>query len=198
MLYCFEDLSEISSDWVDGVLPAVSDMYKERLLSRKLPKDRTNSAIGYLLLCYALRNEYGITDKPVFSYGEKGKPKLEKYPKLHFGISHCDGCVSCLLSEEEVGLDVQNIRPVSDTVIKRVCNSYEKKRIFESDEKYAEFAAVWSVKESVAKLLGCGISTDLKKLTSPENIRLYQIETARRNDCFITVSRYADNNGKNS
>ena len=194
MLYCFEDFSELPSGWLERVLPILSEQRKERVLAYAMPKDRRNSALGYLLLCYGLRREYGITELPTFVYEKKGKPRLAEDPEIHFSISHCTGCVACALSESEVGLDVQDIRPVSDAVIRRVCNPLEQSRIWDSEQRETMFASFWSVKESIAKLLGCGISTDFKHLTLPEELRAYQIYTTRQRNYFITISSHLRSN----
>lgn len=192
MIYLFDNLSELPSNWLEQTLPFLPLQRQNKILSYKQEKDRINITLGYILLCFGLRNEYNITDLPIFEYKKSGKPYLKDYPNIYFNISHCRYCVACAIANKEVGLDVQDIRHVSNSLIKRVCNETEQIAIFNSKDKNAEFASIWSVKESVGKLQGCGIATNLKKLTFNNNLTKYNIQTQKRDNYFITVAYYRD------
>ena len=55
-----------------------------------------------------------FVDMPEFSYGEHGKPFLKNYPDWHFNISHCKNAVCCVLSRENVGIDIEEIKRCVD------------------------------------------------------------------------------------
>ena len=192
MIYLFDNLSELPSNWLEQTLPFLPIQRQNKTLSYKQEKDRINVTLGYILLCFGLRQEYNITDLPAFEYKKSGKPYLKNYPNIYFNISHCRCCVACAIANKEVGLDVQDIRPISNSLIKKVCNDTEQIAIFNSKNKNAEFASIWSVKESVGKLQGCGIATNLKKLTFNNNLAKYNIQTQKRDNYFITVAYYKD------
>lgn len=86
---------------------------------------------------------------------ERGKPYFETgYP--HFSISHTQGVWICALSEQNVGLDVQNHRSCKAEQLAR--------RFFHPDEiaylqqrNWTPFFDVWSAKESYVKFTGEGI-----------------------------------------
>jgi 4'-phosphopantetheinyl transferase len=82
------------NDHIDGfdleaALPLLSQPRREQTLRFKFLQGRKTCAMAYLLLCQGLREEYGITERPVFEYGEHGKPAIVGYPHIHFNISHC-------------------------------------------------------------------------------------------------------------
>lgn len=188
MVYIFDNLSKLPQNWLEQTLPFLPFQRQNKILSYKQKKDRINMTLGYILLFFGLRKEYNITDLPVFEYKKNGKPYLKDYPNIYFNISHCRCCVACAISNKDVGLDVQDIRPVSNHLIKRVCNETEQIKIFNSKDKNAEFASIWSVKESVGKLCGCGIATNLKMLTLNNRLVKYNIQIQKRGNYFITVA----------
>lgn len=196
MIYIFDNLSQLPSNWLEQTLPFLPIQRQNKILSYKQEKDRINMTLGYTLLSFGLRQEYNITNLPIFEYKKSRKPYLKDYPNIYFNISHCRCCVACVIAHKEVGLDVQDIRPVSDSLIKKVCNDTEQIKIFNSKDKNAEFASIWSVKESVGKLCGCGIATNLKELTFNNNLAKYNIQTQKQGNYFITVAYH--NNQTNS
>ena len=83
----------------------------------KHEQGRKTCAAAYLLLCEGLRKEYGITEKPVFEYGEHGKPSIVGHPEICFNISHCREAVLCALSDKPIGVDIESIREYKDTLV---------------------------------------------------------------------------------
>lgn len=120
--------------------------YKDKLLS---------AAAGYLL--QAALTDRGITD-PGFVYGKCGKPYL-KSGEIFFNLSHSGNVAVCAVSTEEVGVDAQEVKPVDDKLIRRICTDREYAFITEDKAQIRErFCRVWTVKESLIKCLGRGLS----------------------------------------
>lgn len=71
MVYWNNDLANF--DW-EAALPLLSEQRRQQVLKYKYELGRKTCAAAYLLLCEGLRKEYGITDLPVFGYGEHGNP----------------------------------------------------------------------------------------------------------------------------
>ena len=61
---------------LDEALALLSNQRREQVLRFKHEAGRRQSAAAYLLLCKALQKDYGITEKPIFDYGEHGKPAV--------------------------------------------------------------------------------------------------------------------------
>lgn len=79
-----------------------------------------------------------------------GKPVAEN---VFFNVSHCDGAVLFVCSENEIGIDAEKVRPISDAIKNRVLSEYEM-RFAGSDE---DFLALWTAKESLVKARGTGV-----------------------------------------
>lgn len=108
------------------------------------------------------KKEYGITNA-VISNKTKGKPYLTDYPNIHFNISHCKyGCI-CVISDFEVGVDIQDYRSITTDVINKVCCQQEKNHIMLSDNKEIAFTKIWAMKEAYLKMFGIGITNELNK-----------------------------------
>ena len=168
MVYLNDDITHF--DW-ETALPLLSEQRREQTLKFKYELGRKTCASAYLLLCEALRKEYGITEKPVFEYGEHGKPFIVGHPDIHFNISHCREAVLCVVSPRPVGVDVESIRSFKDSLVNYTMNPQEIAQINQAARPDVEFIRFWTMKEAVLKLSGEGISKDLKTvLTGQEQI----------------------------
>ena len=171
MVYLNDDIAHF--DW-EAALPLLSEQRREQTLKFKHLLGRKTCAAAYLLLCEALRKEYGITEKPFFEYGIHGKPFIIGYPDIHFNISHCREAVLCVVSSRPVGVDVESIRSYKDSLVNYTMNPQEIAQIHQAERPEAEFVRFWTMKEAVLKLSGEGISKDLKTvLTGQEQEKNY-------------------------
>lgn len=116
-----------------------------------------NRAAAHSLLLRGLREEYGITAPLSFTYGPNGKPYLAEYPHIFFNISHCRTGAACVLSDREVGIDIQDTRSFTHRAAKRVCTEDELARLEASDKPEKLFCRLWAVKEAYVKLHGGSI-----------------------------------------
>lgn len=169
MVYLNDDIEHF--DW-QAALPLLSEQRREQCLRFKHELGRKTCAAAYLLLCEALRKEYGIEEPPVFEYGEHGKPVLAGFPNVHFNLSHCRVAAICVVSDKPVGVDIETIHPYNESLVRYTMNDDEVQRINGSG---LEFTKLWTQKEAVVKLSGRGITTDLKTVLSgrvPEDLVL--------------------------
>ena len=127
--------------------------------------------MAYLLLCEGLRQEYGITERPVFDYGEHGKPIIVGHPDIHFNVSHCREGVICVVSDRPVGVDIESIREYKESLVRYTMNDCEVQQIEQAEHPEVEFIRLWTMKEAVLKLSGKGIVDNMKGvLTGHEQI----------------------------
>lgn len=147
-----------------AALPLLSDQRREQVLRFRHEQGRRECAAAYLLLCEGLRREYGITEPPVFEYGEHGKPVLVGRPDIHFNLSHCRVAVLCVLSDRPVGCDVETIRPYKDSLARYTMNDAELTAITQHPSPAVEFTRLWTMKEAKLKLTGHGLCNDMKSV----------------------------------
>ena len=166
MVYIFDEFDKIDDVFPENLMVLLSDDRREKSQGIRLPLNRKASVIAYLLLRLALLDIYGIDEAVEFVYAERGKPKLKKYPYIHFNLSHARSAVACVVSTDEVGVDVQHIAPVSDRVAKRVLTDDEFEQFTETHVPDVYFCGIWTIKESYFKKTGQGIAGDFKALAA--------------------------------
>jgi len=158
-LYLNDDLQHF--DW-QAALPLLSSQRREQCLKFKFEQGRRTCAAAYLLLCEGLRREYGISEPPVFEYGEHGKPAIVGRPDIHFNMSHCREAALCALSDKPVGVDVESIGRYNESLVRYTMNDDELAQIQQSDRPDVAFIRLWTQKEAVLKLAGTGITDNMR------------------------------------
>lgn len=183
-LYLFENFDDITESFLQRCINVIPPERRQKALRYKFDIDRKMSVISYMLLLYALQENYGITN-PQIAYGKYGKPYLAEHPDIYFNISHCPkGCV-CAVSDKEIGVDIQDIRPFSWDIARRVCCDNELKLLERADDKALLFTKIWVMKESYVKMTGEGIL----KIDSINTMVLRSVTYVFQKGCiFISVS----------
>ena len=77
-----------------------------------------------------------------------------------FNVSHCRGLVVLAISDSEVGIDAENVRPVDNSLVSYVTSESELSFVG-TDE---DFFRIWTSKESLVKAQGQGLKRDLKSI----------------------------------
>jgi len=155
----------ITDNVLELSLSALPDWRREKALSYRFPIDRYTCAESFLLLEELLLTHYGISGPLEFEYGQFGKPVLKSLPHIHFNISHCRKAVFCAVGSSPVGVDVEEIQ-YDGLVAKKVFSDEELKFISNSDDPDIGFTQMWTRKESYLKLLGIGLTDDMKSLST--------------------------------
>ena len=143
-------------------------------------KDRRRSVAAGLLLRKAVLDA-GI-DPAVLEHleeGENGKPFCPGLP-FRFNLSHSGNYAVCAAAREEVGIDIEASRALSEALKKRVFTEAERRwmrspaswaagegllsaQLSGDGQEEREAAAgicLWTVKESYLKMKGAGITVD--------------------------------------
>lgn len=155
-LYLFDQYEQLSEQFIVHALQFLPEDRRARALRYRRTIDRWNCVITYLMLQYGLRECFGITSFET-AFGEYGKPYLTQYPHVHFNISHCDAGCAVAVADCPVGVDIQDVRPFSWDVAKRVCCERELTALGASAERENLFIKMWTVKECYGKVAGTGI-----------------------------------------
>lgn len=162
MIYLNDDIQRFD---FEASLPLLSEQRREQALKFKHELGRKTCAMAYLLLCEGLRKEFGITERPVFEYGEHGKPFIAGHPDIHFNLSHCREAVACAVSDRPIGIDVESIREYSDSLARYTMNDQELATINTAASPAIAFIRLWTQKEALLKMSGEGIGErDIKEV----------------------------------
>ena len=160
MVYIDEHIEEFD---LQAALGEISEQRREQALRFKHERGQRTCVLAYLLLKMALQREYGITENPLFEYGEHGKPLLAGHPEIHFNLSHCREAVVCAVSRQPVGIDVESVREYKESLARYTMNEAELAEIAAAERPDVAFTRLWTMKEARLKWSGEGLSNNLKE-----------------------------------
>lgn len=132
-----------------------------RLLDEALTRNAQHDE-AYSLLARALKASYGI-ESFTLEKGAHGKPYLSEYPNIHFNISHCKGLAICGISEGNIGVDAELIRPYSGRAAGKIFSEQELDYVGKSSCPDEAFFRIWTLKEALGKNIGTGLTFDMAK-----------------------------------
>lgn len=126
---------------------------------------------------------------PEIAVTELGKPYFVD-KKLHFSISHTKNHAFCCLSENNIGLDAEEMdRRVSPALAKKILSENEQRRHAAAADPDAAILRLWVLKEAYAKLLGKGLGDYLYATDfDPDDKRIMIID-----GCFVAVMEEKEN-----
>ena len=112
-------------------------------------------------------------------YNEHRKPYIKNNP-IYFNISHSGDYIVGVVSDKEVGVDIQELM-YKEKVVDRICTENEKKYPITPEN----FTKMWAIKEAYVKKVGIGLSYGLQNVdtTKVDNIDIYKLE-----NYYIAVS----------
>ena len=150
------------------MLPLVSPQRREEALRYVHTHGRFCCLRSYLMLMELIGAVSPTLDEttPCFEYNEYGKPFIPNRPDIQFSISHTKNAIAVAISRYPVGLDIEQIRPQSEALIKKTMNLTEQKQIADSQSPDVTFTSQKKKKEAVLKLRGTGIVDELHDVLS--------------------------------
>jgi 4'-phosphopantetheinyl transferase len=127
-------------------------------------QDRHAHLFGKLLLCLSLQS-YGY-DRTVLSqllYNKQNRPFIAG--ETDFNISHSGEFVICAVARKvRLGIDIETVNPIDFSDFDRVMNEDQWKAIQNSSAPLSTFFEYWTIKESLIKADGRGLSIPLTDL----------------------------------
>lgn len=162
----------------------------EHILKHNKAEDRARTLGVSLLLLFALRREGYKSEKlPDFSYMGNGKPYIPEYPDLQFNLSHSKNIIACVISNLEVGVDVEHVREIKEATVRKVFSEKEREIVGHTKEGYVR---LWTIKEACAKLTGIGMADIWSGLQVLENEKGCFVEKLnqdiRKTSCYTVVT----------
>lgn len=136
-------------------------------------------------------------EKPLpmeYTYGAHGKPYFKNYP-FYFSISHSGNYVFCVISEQEIGADIQIKAPkVNERVLQHFFSREEKEywqQCGTQEEQRDFFYQMWCRKEAYAKLTGEGIADAVRvNMYKPQQIAVHFTEYMLGDEYQIAVCKW--------
>lgn len=170
-------------------LKGISAQRREQALKFKHELGQRLCVLAYQLLKEGLQQEYGITGNPIFEYNEHGKPSIVGHPEIFFNLSHCKEAAICVVNDQPIGVDVEAIREYKDGLAEYTMNENELQQIKIAANPSAAFIRLWTMKEATTKLIGTGISNDMKTVIDTQK---YKYTTVERQKYIYTICAFSN------
>lgn len=119
------------------------------------------------LLERVAKQHWGLIPPFTLKHGPHGKPFFQDYPDHHFNISHSGQYILCALDCAPVGIDIQIVKPRRTAFLDRICSLEERKWLLEQDDKPDAFTILWTLKESICKYSGRGLTLPISEIQVP-------------------------------
>lgn len=131
-----------------NAVPDFGSTFRKRLAEKRNPEVYDASLAAWTLLAELLAEMNNSL--PEVKYTAAGKPYFIDSP-LHFSISHSGKLAAAMVSDLPCGIDLEMLRPkVSEKLFARCMHPAEA-------DAGLDFFTVWTRKECIAKLTGCGM-----------------------------------------
>jgi len=186
----FSEVSGLSDSIDCEFLSLVSNERQERINKFRFVIDRKLCLYSELLVRNQACKELGISNEEIiFERNKSGKPFLLNYPKFQFNISHTRNAIAAAFSSNEIGVDIESIKPSDLAIANRFFTPSEQEYITSHDNPDYAFYEVWTKKEAYIKHNGTGLSMPLNSFDVLDNqlkamLQTFTIDTYIISTCY--------------
>ena len=155
------NIQGLTSQEYDRWYELMDEEKKARVDRFRFVEDKKRTVAGEMLARKAISKWCNVPAESVaFGKNNYGKP-FAKELAVEFNVSHSGDMVVCAVSDRPVGIDVEQIRPMRDSVAKRICSQeeldYWSDPSISEAERLNRFFEIWTAKEAYCKCIGIGI-----------------------------------------
>jgi len=193
-IYAYKNNDDLDEAKLQKMRSVLSIMENKKIDSFKRTEDAMISLLSRFLLRTLSAQRLGVNPEEImFFYNEYHRPYL---PDFDFNVSHSgDWVVLVFIEQGRVGIDIEKMRTVEETLADMCFTEEERKYLFFNNNFNQEkFFELWTLKESFIKADGKGLSYPLqdfyfcledkikinfkkKKKKENWNFRLYELDS---------------------
>lgn len=140
----------------ESLLEQVGPERRKKVIRYLQPDDRKRS-LGAGIMIRKILNGNGLSESSL-KYSENGKPVADH---LHFNISHAGDYVVGVVSDDEVGCDIERNVNAPLEIAEHYFHSTEREYIEAASDPGKAFFTLWTLKESYMKMTGRGMDLPL-------------------------------------
>lgn len=162
MLFYIYDINSMTDFDADNWLRDADETQKSDIM-RLLNLQKRKSKIAADHLCRKAVSEFcGIAPQDIsFSKNEYRKPFADNL-QVYFSVSHSGDMVVCAVSDREIGIDIEKVKPYNLRTAERFATPHELEYVSSSQNGFFE---IWTLKEAYFKCIGTGLGADIKKVS---------------------------------
>jgi 4'-phosphopantetheinyl transferase len=182
-IYALDITTTITDKQYQYYKSCISNEKLKRINKYHYIEDAKRTLYGDIFIRHLITQNFRLSnDELIFSYNNFGKPFLLNYPNYHYNISHSGNWVVCATSYSSIGIDIEEIKPITLDMAKRFFSSHEYKVLFQksSNKQLDYFYKIWTLKECYIKYIGKGLSIPLDSFSfkiANNNIGLIGIQS---------------------
>ena len=155
------NIQELTTEEYENWYELMDAEKKARVDRFRFAEDKKRTVVGDMLARTAIAKWCQVPAQSiVFGKNNYGKP-FAKDLAVEFNVSHSGDLVVCAVSNHPVGIDVEQIRPMRDSVAKRICSQAELEYLsdvaVDEEVRLNRFYEIWTGKEAYCKCVGTGI-----------------------------------------
>lgn len=162
---------------------------KDKIKEYKKKMRKIQAITGEILLKNLLKKHYKIDYKDLTFYLNKYNKPYIKNKNIYFNISHSYNYVAVAISNKEIGIDIEKIRPTNINTINYFATDNEIKYILEDKTKITRrLFTIYTLKEAYFKMKGTNLDNikdiefnfkDNKIICSDSNIKIKLINNKK-------------------
>lgn len=162
---------------------------KDKIKKYKKKMRKIQAITGEILLKNLLKKHYKIDYKDLTFYLNKYNKPYIKNKNIYFNISHSYNYVAVAISNKEIGIDIEKIRPTNINTINYFATDNEIKYILEDKTKITRrLFTIYTLKEAYFKMKGTNLDNikdiefnfkDNKIICSDSNIKIKLINNKK-------------------
>lgn len=160
---------------------------KKKVIRYRMPDDRKRSFGAGVIIQKILENQ-GLSEKHL-KYSENGKPFADK---LFFNVSHAGDYVVGVLSDCEVGCDIEKAVNAPLEIAEHYFNFRELEYIKSRRDKNKAFFTLWTLKESYMKMTGRGMSLLLDSFEILPSEAGFTLGKSPEKRCYFKTLQFDD------
>ena len=145
---------------------ALVDRERREKVNALVLREKKNASLAAGVILPLALKKCGVAGEVRIENGLWEKPRLISPQGVCFNLSHSGGWTVAAVSDGEVGVDVQQLKPVDMRLATRFFTEEERRQIECAGEGATElFYRFWTVKEAYLKALGTGLNRPLNSFT---------------------------------
>lgn len=173
---------DIDDRQYDDYVAHIEFLSSDEMEKYTLYKDKKSKLIyliSHVVLRLVLGKELKTSPRDLrFQISNYGKPSLKGFNFTRFNLSHSEKKAFIIISDTEVGIDVECVKNINyHDIISAFFSQKESLQITKltnKGEKLIEFFKIWTQKEALLKCLGTGLADDVR------NTNLDRVNSTRR------------------
>jgi 4'-phosphopantetheinyl transferase len=154
----------LRNDEFKQMMHCVSEERRAKVQRFIKPEDADRGLLGDVLIRSIICSKLNMTNKEIhFTAEPYGKPCVAGLQSFHFNIAHSGHWIVCAVDCDPVGIDIEEIKPISLDVAKYFFSMQELRWLMDQNEaaRLSCFYELWTLKESFVKWLGKGLTCPL-------------------------------------